>query len=36
VMFWHARSHDDPAHAWLRDAIAEVAAASAPRRARRR
>ncbi|MBC8071328.1 MAG: hypothetical protein IAG13_23585 [Deltaproteobacteria bacterium] len=34
VMLWHERSHDDPAHAWLRDAVAGVAAASAPRSAR--
>ena len=30
VMMWHERSHDDPAHAWLRDAFVKVAATSAP------
>jgi DNA-binding transcriptional LysR family regulator len=36
VMLWHERSHDDPAHAWLRDALAEVAAGSAPTASKRR
>ena len=26
-MFWHARSHRDPAHRWLREALKEAAQA---------
>jgi DNA-binding transcriptional LysR family regulator len=33
--FWHARVHEDPAHAWLRGLVAEVAAGSVEPEVRR-
>jgi len=31
ILLWHDRSHHDPAHAWLRERIVEVAAMLGPR-----
>jgi DNA-binding transcriptional LysR family regulator len=34
ILLWHDRMHHDPAHAWLRERIVEVAGTLGPRRSR--